>query len=516
MLRFIVDVASDPSLNCESLPVQETSLNIPPGDPVEFLERVPPESAVLPSPDLGTALTKLSKPAIRTSLKASTLDGVFSTIFGCVTSGVLLTNFLLELGATSVEIGLLCAIPMLANFLQPIGAYFADKMGSRRRYNLWIFGLSRLLWVVLAASIGWACWHHTEGHQLVLWTVAIVIITNILSALGCASWLSWMAVLVPQRLRGRYFGLRNSAGSLTSLVCMPLLGLVVSGFAGKTIQGFGVVLFVGVVAGLISVGCQLWMADVNPLTLGDNAVETAETACAEPIQPSTLNRIFKDTNFLKFLLYLGLWTFAVNLSAPFFNIYLLKNLQIDVGWVTIYTSLTSGANLLMLMVWGKLADRFGNRPLLILVGILVALTPLLWLGAGNDWLSIWLWLPLVHVLGGVTWAAIDLCTNNIQMEIAPARQPSSYFAIAAAIAGVTGALGTTAGGFFSELSSMGGLGGLFALSAGLRLVAILPLIFVREPRTHSLVSLVRRWFPFKLQSVPVAATLIFAFARSAK
>jgi nitrate/nitrite transporter NarK len=31
----------------------------------------------------------------------------------------------------------------------------------------------------------------------------------------------------------------------------------------------------------------------------------------------------------------------------------------------------------MLMFWGKLADRIGNRPLMLVVGMLVALTPLL-------------------------------------------------------------------------------------------------------------------------------------------
>jgi len=56
---------------------------------------------VVPTPPLS-----IPKKSVRTTLRASTLDGVFATIFGIVTTGVLLTNFLLELGATSVEIGL--------------------------------------------------------------------------------------------------------------------------------------------------------------------------------------------------------------------------------------------------------------------------------------------------------------------------------------------------------------------------------------------------------------------------
>ncbi|XZN99274.1 MAG: hypothetical protein ACM65K_13725 [Microcoleus sp.] len=55
-----------------------------------------------------TAL-KISKQDIRSTLKASTLDGVFASVFESATSGVILSNFLLQLGATSVEIGILSA-----------------------------------------------------------------------------------------------------------------------------------------------------------------------------------------------------------------------------------------------------------------------------------------------------------------------------------------------------------------------------------------------------------------------
>jgi MFS family permease len=170
---------------------------------------------------------------------------------------------------------------------------------------------------------------------------------------------------------------------------------------------------------------------------------------------------------------------------------LLDNLHLDVSLVTLYGSLTAGANLLMLVFWGKLADRIGNRPILLTVGILAAVMPLFWLGVGGQATDLWLWLPLIHLFTGATWAAIDLCSNNIQMTVAPAKSQAVYFAIASAVAGVTGALGTAAGGFLAQLSSLGGLPGLFALSAVLRLLALLPLLLVQEERSQSLIKLWR-------------------------
>ena len=478
--------------------------------PVETSASPTPQMQKMPASGL-----KLSKEAIRSSLKASTIDGVFSTIFGSITGGVLLSNFLLQLGATSVEIGMLSSFPMLVNLLQPLGAFLGDRTTSRLRYLLWLFSPSRLLWLILVLGIWASSKGYLTSHQLIYSTLAIVLVTHVMGALGSPAWVSWMAVLVPRRLRGRYFGFRNSAASLTNLLSIPLLGLVVSAWPNGSIQAYAAILLLGVICGILSLCCQFFKADVNPriqaleamLSSGKDDDNSSSSLSARTGFDLT---IFKETNFLWFLLYFSLWMFAVNVSNPFFNLYMLDNLGIDVSWVTIYNSLTAGANLLMLLWWGKLADRIGNRLILLLVGMVVAVTPVLWLLASSDRISLWVWLPLLHLLGGGTWAAIDLCSNNIQMDVAPQRNQASYFAIAAAVAGVAGAIGTTTGGFLAQFADYGGLPGLFVLSGVLRLVALIPLLFIRERCSQPLRHLMQRFhqkmrslFAPRLQPVPI-------------
>jgi Na+/melibiose symporter-like transporter len=297
-------------------------------------------------------------------------------------------------------------------------------------------------------------------------------------------------VLVPERLRGRYFGFRNSVVTLTNLIGVPLMGLAVSKWPGGSLSGFGVVLVVGVVFATLSLVFQFWMSDVNPKLVHAADEETGHT--------SPWGRVFgfvKDGNFLRFLLYSAFWSFAVNVSAPFFNLYLLGDLNLDVSVVTLYNSLGAGANLLMLIFWGKLADRIGNRPLMVVVGVLVALTPLLWLEAGTAPIFLWAWFPLLHILGGATWAAIDLCSGNLMMAVTPLRNQSIYFAIAAAVPGITGAMGIAAGGYVATVTDFGGLPTVFALSAVLRLFALLPLVFVHERRSVRVRQLMRVLIP---------------------
>ncbi|BAZ51111.1 major facilitator transporter [Nostoc sp. NIES-4103] len=474
-----------------------TSVQVETAGPLslEIPQIVTPSIVLSPT---STPSTRIAKQAIRNSLTASTIDGVLAAVFGLTTGGILLSNFLVELDASPVIFGLLSSIPMLVNLIQPLGAYLSERTTSRFQYALRTHGIARTLWLILVVGIATFSWGGFDSHQLLVLTLLIILATHLLGGLGSASWLSWIAMIVPRQLRGRYFGLRNSAVSLTNLLCLPLAGLAVSHWPGGTLQGYGMVLLLGVLLGIVSILCQYFQQDMNPqlqnTVVGSSQdkksfISEKEKSGKElipignttPPQNNFASIISENSNFLKFLVYFSLWGLAVNISSPFFNLYMLDKLDLDVSWVTLYSSIQAGANLLMMMLWGKLADKIGNRLILLFVGIVVAVTPVFWLGIGNHSFDIWLWLPLLHILAGVTWAAIDLCNNNIQIGIAPIKNQSIYFAIAAAVSGGSGALGTIIGSFIAQFIGYGGLLGLFAVSSLLRLVALVPLIFVQEP-----------------------------------
>ncbi len=444
------------------------------------------------------------KTSIRNSLKASTVDGVFAAIYSGITGGVLVTNFLMDLGASTVQIGLVASIPLAANLLQPLGAYFSERMTSRHWFCFWVYIPARLLWLVLALGVGLLSQGMIDTQMLIDWTLVIALLSYGVGALGSAAWLSWMAVLVPRRLRGRYFGLRNSASNLTSLVAVPLVGMAIASFPGGSVQGFGIALVLAILFGLVSLTFQNFMADVNPQL--QQALAEPDRRIAQP-QPEAAHETFSaiddvlveplreddksKLDFWMFLIYYSGWMFAFSLSAPFFNLYMLDNLNLSISQVTLYSSLMAGANLMLLTTWGWLADRFGNSLLLLGGGLVAALTPLLWLFVGTGDLSVWLWLPLLHIIMGGSISAIELCANNLQIGVSPIRNQSSYLGWIAAGAGVSGALGTTLGGYLAEHWQIGGLLGLFILSSGCRLVALVPLFFVREHRSLSLHALMQ-------------------------
>jgi hypothetical protein len=66
-------------------------------------------------------------------------------------------------------------------------------MNSRNWYSLLIFGSSRLLWLLIVPGIWLVSSSRMAGHQLVVLTLAIIWVTNIMEALGRASFLAgWL------------------------------------------------------------------------------------------------------------------------------------------------------------------------------------------------------------------------------------------------------------------------------------------------------------------------------------
>jgi MFS family permease len=417
--------------------------------------------------------------SVRQSLQASTVDGGLAAVFSNITGGILLSNFLLDLGANSVEIGTIASLPMLTNLLQPLGALLSNRTNSRHTYGIWLFLPARLVWLLLLVGIIFAEQHRDISHQLVYLTLALLFVSNLLAALGSASWMSWLAALVPPRVRGRYYSIRNIVSNLANLLCLPAASFIVANWQGSELAGYGIVLGIGIVSGLVSLGCQHFMIDIDPQVYIDS--EQHESLWAGLIAA------LKDPNLVIFLIYFALWGFAVNLSTPFFNLYMLDNLNIDITWVTIFSSLYTGANMLMMLVWGRLSDRFGNRPIALCTGIAIGIIPLFWLLTGLESVQsqLWIYLAVFHLFFGGLWSAIDLCNNNLQIAITPIQHHATFFAIAAAVAGFSGAFGTTVGGLLAQADCYTGIFGVFSLSAMLRLVALIPLIFVDERRSVS-------------------------------
>jgi MFS family permease len=136
---------------------------------------------------------------------------------------------------------------------------------------------------------------------------------------------------------------------------------------------------------------------------------------------------------------------------------------------------------------GAWADRFGNRPVMILSQLLVAAGLLFFAAATPEH---WQWLIGAWVLW-IAYAGLNVCLPNLLLKLSPERSNASYIAAFYAITGLCYAASSIAGGWLLDTCRTGtfSLGGgwlrffacLFILGWAMRSFGALILLWVIEP-----------------------------------
>ncbi len=423
---------------------------------------------------------------VRRALGLSIWDGIFANLYANLTGGVFLVGYALALKASEVQIGLLAAFPLLANIVQPFSTYAIERIGRRRPLAVLGGAFARLLWlVVIVGSLYFA-----SRKTLLYVSLWIVALSQVGTAVNNLAWMSWMADLVREEIRGRYFGLRNAALGAAALLASLAGGYFLDVWKDSHPRGemdaLRMLFATGVVCGVISLLIQARIYE-PPLHEGDGSL----------LFRHRLLLPFRDPNFRRFLGFTLAWNFAVYFTAPFFAVYMLKTLKLSYTAVATYAVLSSVADLASAQIWGRLSDRETNKPILLLASLFAASIPYGWLFTTRD--SPYL-LAFLHLEGGLFWAGIRLCTGNLVLKISPPSSRSIYFSTFNAVAGLMALIAPILGGFalkylpalLKELQ----LGWspfliLFFVSATLRLASLPLLAKVSEPHERTVWQAVR-------------------------
>ena len=425
-------------------------------------------------------------PVVRKALRLSVWDGIFAHLYANLTGGVFLVGYALSLKASEVQVGLLAAFPLVANVAQVFSTYLIELIGRRRPLALWGGAFARLIWLVL---IG-ASLYFTSRRSLLYLSMWVIALSQIGTAINNLAWMSWMADLVDEERRGRYFGRRNAALGVAALLATLAGGYFLdvwkSSYPKGEMEALRLLFFVGVVCGVVSLIIQSRIYE-PPLQEGDGQ---------QPFR-QRLRLPFQDNNFRAFLIFTLVWNFAVYFTAPFFAVYMLKSLKLSYASVTLFSVLSSVADLFSVRLWGRVSDRETNKPILLLASFFAALIPYGWIFTGGDsfWLFVWL-----HIQGGVFWSGIRLCTGNLVLKISPPAHRSIYFSTFNSAAGLMAVVAPILGGFalkhLPDLLKVMELSWspffiLFFVSSSLRLLALAFLTRVAEPRERTVWQAVR-------------------------
>jgi MFS family permease len=345
-------------------------------------------------------------PAIDRALRHSVRDGMAYTVQ--VGAGeTYFSAFALFLRATAPQVALLSTLPpLLASSAQLFSAWIGGYVG-RRRLVLFGCALQALLWlpiVALPALLG--------GYAIPALLVLLVLYHSA-NNLAAPQWTSIMRDLVSERRRGRYFAHRTRLMTITTFVSLVACGIVLHELdtAGRTYLGFVVIFLVAFVARTISVYHLTFLHEMPP------------TTTAPDMHIEHWWRTLLSTGAIGFSIYVALMNAAVGISSPFFTVYMLRDLKLSYFEFTMLQGTSVLVQFLMLTTWGRVADIYGNRLILIVTSISLPIVPAIWLLSDNFWA-----LVLFQALSGLSWSGFTLSAGNLLYELVPQTRRAAYVA----------------------------------------------------------------------------------------
>jgi MFS family permease len=298
----------------------------------------------------------LTRLEIARGLRWANWDAVFFTLFVALTSGAFQIGLARFFGANDLWIGIITSVPSLAGALQILTAYLADTAPSQKRLVIRYAFYSRLPFVAIAflPFLG------DSAPRLQLFA-GLLILSAVLGSFAGPAFLAWLSALVPPDYRGRYFGRRNMIlGLVSAASALPpaiFLDQAVKYQRFSEAVAFAVLYGLGALFLFLSLWALRKMPEPPRTPAERKGLRGFWAFYREP---------FRTPNFRALLGFNTFLVFGQMFAGQFFTVYMLEQIRMPYLMVQVAGLIAALFSSLAMPFWGYLADKFGNKPLLVL------------------------------------------------------------------------------------------------------------------------------------------------------
>jgi MFS family permease len=363
----------------------------------------------------------IARKKIKKSLKASFFDGAFaSCMVGFTTDYV--TPYALALGASNRAIGMLSAATNLTGSLAQLKIPdITEQYKSRKK----IITVSVFLQAFMLLPI--MCVPFLPAGCRIWFLIIFATLFAGFGACAAPAWSSLMSEYIPHKSRGRYFGWRSKVLGSITVVAACCAGIILHLFKQSAIRGFLIIIGLAAIFRFIS---WYYLAQMYEPAFKVN--REAYFSFFEFIK-----RI-RHSNFAKFVFFVSSLTFCVNLAAPFFSVFMLRDLHFSYLTFTVIVAAVTVTNIFTIDRWGRHADKVGNLRVIRFTSFIIASLPLWWIFNRHPF-----YLIGTQVIAGFAWSGFNLCASNfIYDAVSPEKRTRcvAYFNVCNGIATCCGAL----------------------------------------------------------------------------
>jgi MFS family permease len=438
---------------------------------------------------------------LRRALTAGTLAWMFGNVWFVAISGSAFTLFVKSMRASPFQFGLLTSLQYLAALVSIPASLLIERTGQRRKFFFWGHYFQRAMWAVLALAPLWVMSRYgvSAAHVALNLFIPLLFLMYAGGAVGGPGWVSWMADVVPARVRGRYFSRRRQWSVLTALPAAWFTGWLLDRYGGgvggtgvdtlTTMRWCAIIFLCAACFGVMDIVMFQLVPDVPKAPQRGAGLLRA------------MARPLKDKNYLWFAGYIATLQFAFVPMAQFLTLYAMDKASLnnrDVQLMMLVLPMV--AQLIVLPVWGLAADRMGKKPLLVVATLGLVPVGLGWcLMTGG---SIWIGYVLAS-LGTALWTGVEVANLNLVLGMSGSAEDdpktaggggTAYHAVNSVILAMAAVIGGLAWGGIAQglkdwhwtpvagWKTLTAYDVLFVLSGGLRLVAVVVFLpHIHEP-----------------------------------
>ena len=318
--------------------------------------------------------------------------------------------------------------------------------------------------------------------------IGIIVLVTISAHMMSNARASWIGELVPAERRGRFFGYCTLFAGIVGSVFAIIEGRFLDVIRSYGLFAFSGLFLFGAVFGLASAALHMPQPDC-PLP-----GEGRKPPFWELARDTLRNRPFVLLALVHAVLALS------GIVGPFFAAYCLRDVGMSFFGLGIVNSVLTAAALLSSPFLGKLVDRVGCRPVLILSLLLMAPTAVVWLFIPpKSVFMAYLLLPLAHVIVGLASGGVGVALASLMYKMSKPEGRSVQFAAYSVFVAMASAPMPLLGGWLvSRLQSAGysiDLRLTFYLSSAFVFLSALVAMFLREPGSVPVRTLVREHIP---------------------
>lgn len=357
----------------------------------------------------------LPAPIIERAVRLSYIQAMLVAVYGASTGGMFIIGYALQLGASEVQLGLMSTIPMLCIGVQLLSAAVIERGASRRRLTAVSSLINALCWagIIIIPYLFPAATANVKVGIL----IGIITVATLFAYLAGNARASWVGDLIPSSFRGTFFGKITMYAGIVGAVFAVIEGFFLDGVKAMGLGAFSLLFGFGMLFGLATAMLFFPQADVPIVTAGEER---------QPLW-THIRATFANRRLLRVMLYATLWSGTV-IAGPFYTAYMLKYLGMPFKGMALVNTPAVLTMLIASPFWGRIVDRYGCRPVLILCTLYFIPLPLLWIWFTSPLIVYSVAIPL-NLIGGVAIAGISVALSTLVYKVTPAAGRAVQLAI---------------------------------------------------------------------------------------